>query len=60
MPDTFIKFAVVPSHPAYYAISNQDAEKHIKLIYKKNKYLSAPALEFCNTLRELIGMGTWK
>ena len=60
VPDTFIKFANVPVHPAYYSVSNQEAETHIKLIYKKNKYLSAPAIEFCNTLRELIGMGPWK
>lgn len=60
VPDTFIKFADVPEHPAYYAINSPEAEKHINLIYKKNKYLSRSAIEFGNTLRELIGMGTWK
>lgn len=60
VPDTFIKFADIAEHPAYYAINSPDAEKHIRLIYKKNKYLSRSALEFSNTLRELIGMGTWK
>lgn len=60
IPDTFIKFADIPEHPAYYAINSPEAEKHIKLIYKKNKYLSRSAMEFSNTLRELIGMGTWK
>ena len=60
LPDTFIKFAEVSDHPAYYTINSPEAENHIKLIYKKNKYLSAPAIEFCNTLRELIGLGTWK
>ncbi len=60
VPDTFIKFADIAEHPAYYAISSPEVEKHIKLIYKKNKYLSHSAIEFCSTLRELIGMGTWK
>lgn len=60
IPDTFIKFADIPEHPAYYAINSPEAEKHIKLIYKKNKYLSRSAIEFSNTLRALIGMGTWK
>lgn len=60
VPDTFIKFADIPEHPAYYAINSPEAEKHIKLFYKKNKYLSRSAMEFSNTLRELIGMGTWK
>lgn len=60
LPDTFIKFSEFSEHPAYYTINSPEAESHIKLIYKKNKYLSAPAIEFCNTLRELIGLGTWK
>lgn len=60
VPDTFIKFSDTENHPAYYALNNPEAEKHIKLIYKKNKYLSRSAIEFCNSLRELIGMGTWK
>ena len=60
IPDTFIKFSDIPEHPAYYSINCPEAEKHIKLIYKKNKYLSRSAIEFSNTLRELIGMGTWK
>lgn len=60
VPDTFIKFSDVAEHPAYYAVNSPEMEKHIKLIYKKNKYLSRSAIEFCNTLRELVGLGTWK
>lgn len=60
IPDTFIKFSEIPEHPVYYALGYTELENHIKLIYKKNKYLSRAALEFSNTLRELIGLGTWK
>ncbi|MDD6827135.1 MAG: LysR family transcriptional regulator [Oscillospiraceae bacterium] len=60
IPDTFIKFSDVTDHPVYYAIDSPEIEKYIKLVYKKNKYLSRSAIEFGNTLRELIGLGTWK
>ncbi len=60
VPDTYIKFADIAEHPVYYSLNDSDMEKHIKLIYKKNKYLSKASLEFSNTLKELIGMGTWK
>lgn len=60
IPDTFIKFSDVNVHPAYYAVSGTETEKKIFLAYKKNKYLSRSAYEFCSTLRELIGLGTWK
>lgn len=60
IPDTYVKFADVSDHPVYYAINNPELEGNIKLIYKKNKYLSRAAVEFCNMLKSLIGMGTWK
>lgn len=60
IPDSYIKFADISSHPVYYAINDEETEKHIKLIYKKNKYLSRASVAFSSTLRELIGMGTWK
>lgn len=60
VPDTYVKFVDMSNHPVYYAIDNFESEGNIKLIYKKNKYLSRAAVEFCNILRALIGMGTWK
>ncbi len=60
IPDTYIKFSDISKHPVYYSLDNLELESHIKLIYKKNKYLSKAAIAFCNTLKELIGMGTWK
>jgi len=60
IPDTYIKFTDIPNHPVYYSLGDSETEKYIKLIYKKNKYLSKAAIEFSNTLRELIGLGTWK
>ncbi len=60
IPDTYIKFADIYDHPVYYCIDNSGFEGYIKLIYKKNKYLSKAAIEFSNTLKSLIGMGTWK
>ena len=60
IPDTFIKFSDISNHPVYYAVEPYDTETHIKLIYKKNKYLSKASVEFFNILRELIGRGTWR
>lgn len=60
IPDTYIKFSGISKHPIYYSIDNLELESHIKLIYKKNKYLSKATIAFSNTLKELIGMGTWK
>lgn len=60
IPDTYIKFSDITEHPCYYSIACPDVETYIKLIYKKNKYLSRSAIEFSNALRELIGLGTWK
>ncbi|MDO5559087.1 MAG: LysR family transcriptional regulator [Oscillospiraceae bacterium] len=60
IPDTFIRYSNKSEHPVYYAVSDILAENQIKLIYKKNKYLSKAAQQFCITLKELISMGTWK
>lgn len=60
IPDTFIRYSNKYEHPVYYAVSDILSENQIKLIYKKNKYLSRAAQQFCITLKELISMGTWK
>jgi len=60
IPDTYIRFGNILSHPYYYEIDDKRTENTIVLISKRNSYLSKAAKEYCLILKQLIGIGTWK
>lgn len=60
LPNTFIKYGNIRDHLNYYAIDSDYADSSIRLITRKNRYLSRAAEEYSKILKQLIQNGTWR
>jgi DNA-binding transcriptional LysR family regulator len=60
IPDTLIRFGNYLTHPYYYPIDADISTSNIRLVMRKNAYLSRAAKEYCLTLKKLVDAGTWR
>ncbi len=60
MPDSMIKYGNIKAHPCYYPIDSIHAVSKIKLVTRKNRYMSRAASEYSRLLKQLIRSGTWR
>lgn len=60
LPDTLIRYGNYAKHPCYYALAQTESLCELKLMSKRNRYLTRAAQEYIRILKQLIGMGTWE
>ncbi len=64
VPDTLIRYGNFVEHPVYYKLKPPKKkinmfQEQIVVAFNKNHFISLPAREYINQLKELISMGTW-
>lgn len=59
LPDTLIRFGNYSEHPLYFPLDPKISEHNIVVAFRKNRYVSTAAKTYLQTLKMLIGQGTW-
>ena len=54
MPSTVIRYGNYAEHPYYYALENMFPKRETVVFYRRESYLSAPALAFISLLKEAM------